>query len=442
MLDIVTLDLNFSLSNENKVFVTKTLWERWDLQPNTLYRIAFGNRRFETLLQPIEGNKTEMLLSTKSVIDLLIPFPKQVQAKICGKEIKVGPLIALFTQAKNKTAMKMFNKLVSSPENTSNYTCLFTINDVNWNSNEIVATFRGKNHYYKQKIPIPDVIYNRVLGRKNEASKKIQKAYINFETHKAKIFNPCFFDKMTIHQILIENNRAAQYLPKTFFTPTYSNIAYLIQQYQTAYLKPKNGLAGRGIYSITKHGDQYILNNENSVSMHKSLVEVLEEIKYPQKSKRYLAQQGIRLIEYKGRKLDFRININKNIENQWVITGIAGKVAGKKSVTTHVRLGGKIYSCDEILAATFDEKAPIIKEAIEKAVINIASAIEDSLNGNLGELGIDIGVDKEGKVWMFEANSKPGRSIFKHPSLKADNQHSINLLYEYAYYLSGFRFKR
>ncbi len=37
--------------------------------------------------------------------------------------------------------------------------------------------------------------------------------------------------------------------------------------------------------------------------------------------------------------------------------------------------------------------------------------IERKSKRRVGELGFDIGIDKSGNIWMFEANAKPGRSI-------------------------------
>ncbi|WP_368784377.1 YheC/YheD family protein, partial [Acinetobacter baumannii] len=34
-------------------------------------------------------------------------------------------------------------------------------------------------------------------------------------------------------------------------------------------------------------------------------------------------------------------------------------------------------------------------------------------HGRLVELGIDIGIDRQGKVWLIEVNSKPGRASFR-----------------------------
>lgn len=91
-----------------------------------------------------------------------------------------------------------------------------------------------------------------------------------------------------------------------------------------------------------------------------------------------------------------------------------------------------------MLTYIFKEKASIIAKDIEEATIKLASAIEFPLNKPIEELRLDIGVGTDGKVWMFEANSLPGRSIFKHPSLKNSDNYSISLLFEYAYYLSNF----
>ncbi|MNN57292.1 Endospore coat-associated protein YheD [compost metagenome] len=42
----------------------------------------------------------------------------------------------------------------------------------------------------------------------------------------------------------------------------------------------------------------------------------------------------------------------------------------------------------------------------------IPAALE-ACNGRMAELGLDLGVDRDGRVWIIEANTKPGRSIFR-----------------------------
>ncbi len=55
---------------------------------------------------------------------------------------------------------------------------------------------------------------------------------------------------------------------------------------------------------------------------------------------------------------------------------------------------------------------------LSEAALNISKALERNMEGIIGEIGFDFGLDRNGHVWLFEANSKPGRSIFKHPQLR------------------------
>lgn len=50
-------------------------------------------------------------------------------------------------------------------------------------------------------------------------------------------------------------------------------------------------------------------------------------------------------------------------------------------------------------------------ETIDQLSANIPIHLESHF-GRLAELGIDFGVDQQGKVWILEVNSKPGRSSF------------------------------
>ena len=64
-------------------------------------------------------------------------------------------------------------------------------------------------------------------------------------------------------------------------------------------------------------------------------------------------------------------------------------------------------------------------EKAKRETIKLAEIIERKSKRRVGELGFDIGIDKSGHIWMFEANAKPGRSIFKHPALKKQGRKSL-----------------
>lgn len=87
-------------------------------------------------------------------------------------------------------------------------------------------------------------------------------------------------------------------------------------------------------------------------------------------------------------------------------------------------------------------KADEVLSKAKQAAIQLAEAIERNQTHHIGELGFDIGIDRKDNIWMFEANSKPGRSIFKHPSLRTEGMATLRHIFEYCVYLSRFRPRR
>ena len=64
------------------------------------------------------------------------------------------------------------------------------------------------------------------------------------------------------------------------------------------------------------------------------------------------------------------------------------------------------------------EECILYNERLSNAALLLSDALDRHVEGIIGEIGFDLGIDRKGEVWLFEANSKPGRSIFTHPELK------------------------
>jgi hypothetical protein len=154
---------------------------------------------------------------------------------------------------------------------------------------------------------------------------------------------------------------------------------------------------------------------------------------------RYVAQQGIRLIEIESCPIDFRFHMHKDGNNRWVVAGIGAKKAGRGSVTTHIKNGGSLMTPEQALARIFGDRASEVLQEAKNVAVKLSEAIERNYSHMLGELGLDIGIDRNGSIWMFEANAKPGRSIFKHPALKDQGRASIEYILDHCLYLSKFR---
>lgn len=295
--------------------------------------------------------------------------------------------------------------------------------------------FRWKKH----TLPLPDVIYNRITYRSVEKSAEVKSLFRMASRYsKVKIFNPSFFSKQGIHRLLKNHPLAKDFLPDTRFSAVKRSITQLLAKHDEVFVKPGDGAEGLGIYKISKAGEGFSCHTERRITHFGNLEDLLTAASTEDWKRRYIVQQGIQLIQYNGRNIDFRVNLNKNIANNWVVSGVAGKAAGSESVTTHVRLGGQVYRCGDILNLVFGERSEEFRIKMESAAVTLAQAIEEEIGKPVGELGLDIGIDQDGRVWMFEANSKPGRSIFRYPGMEEEAAQSINLLFEYSYFLAGF----
>jgi hypothetical protein len=147
----------------------------------------------------------------------------------------------------------------------------------------------------------------------------------------------------------------------------------------------------------------------------------------------YVVQRGIDMLQYRGRKFDVRCLIQKNGCGQWHLTGMGVRVAGVGGVTTHVPAGGYIASLSEVLRYVFGVAAPTITNNLRMAIRDLAPAVERCLGGTYGELSMDLGLDRSGAVWFFEANSKPHK--FDEDSIRLL---SWNRTIAYAACLGGF----
>lgn len=123
-----------------------------------------------------------------------------------------------------------------------------------------------------------------------------------------------------------------------------------------------------------------------------------------------------------------------------MVSAIVAKIAGKGSLTTHVNSGGDTKLLQELFPDS--TKQIQIENKLKHTALQISYALDEQVTGNIGEIGFDIGLDTQENPWLFEANSKPGRTVFQDAKLKEQSELTRQLFYEYAIYLTEHSFAR
>lgn len=300
---------------------------------------------------------------------------------------------------------------------------MFGEQHIDWEQGTMKGYFFQENNWKIIEIPFPNVIYDRLPNRKSERNPKLIKVKERLQKdYLIPWYNPGFFNKLDINERLLQDPKVAEYLPETHPFTSFSVIEAMLSRYGHIYIKPINGSLGLGVHQIIydKKQNDYFCRYQDREGVNRlrkfSTVEGLFKMVFAnQNLDRMLVQQGIHLLRHESRSIDFRVHTNKDDLGNWHVTAIAAKIAGAGSVTTHLRSGGETKTIAEIFS---QDDCELYSEKLSHAALLLSEAIGKNMEGIIGEIGFDLGLDKDGRVWLFEANSKPGRSIFSHPELK------------------------
>ncbi|HZG58456.1 YheC/YheD family protein [Paenibacillus sp.] len=130
------------------------------------------------------------------------------------------------------------------------------------------------------------------------------------------------------------------------------------------------------------------------------------------RGRQYLIQPYLSLTADDGAPFDVRALVQKDGSGRWTLTGAAARVGPKGGLTSNLHGGGSAYAAEDYLLRQFGRaETDRILRRIRRAALTIPPALERG-HGPLLELGVDFGVDRGGRVWVLEVNSKPGRTSF------------------------------
>ncbi|REE82673.1 YheC/D-like protein [Paenibacillus taihuensis] len=451
-MSLTSCHVHFSPSSERIVYVSGSLLKSLKLAGKKTIQLKLGHESITASVKTIERQGHHLYLSAGVRQSIRVPKAGSI-SYIQGEEneIQLGPLIGVLTDGGRSSESPFgsrsgyIRQLLRMGERKA-YFFAFTPRDVNWNQGTINGYFlNSTGGWYRKVVPLPDVVYNRLPSRIAETTSTIMSLRERFIRKGVPFFNWSFFNKSDVYKLLDKDVEALEHLPESVTNPRSEKIKEMLENHQFIYFKPTAGSLGIGIYRLTYHpkrgyfaryrrgGTNVLLRFTNFNSLMRML-----ETRHGSGLGRYVSQQGVRLIEIDGCPIDFRFHMHKNGSNQWVPVGIGAKKAGRGSVTTHIKNGGQLLTPEQALGRAFGERADEMLTKAKEVSVKLSEAIERNFPHTLGELGLDIGIDKDGEVWMFEANAKPGRSIFSHPQLRAQGRESVNHILEHCMYLSKF----
>lgn len=318
---------------------------------------------------------------------------------------------------------------------------VFTPQDVNRAKKQVLAHCYNlkTKRWYRSWLPLPFTIFDRCRYQPNARFRQLQRFRATFPH--LNYLNRPLANKWGTHQALSDNVNIRPHLPATRLYESDAALWPFLSKYASVFLKPINGTGGRGIIRLRHTGRRYVLQGRDEQrhiirKQFDNKQQLKSFLKRWTKNKRLIIQQGIDLFLNDGRVHDFRLLMQKNGKGAWEMTGCAGRIGAKRSITSNLHGGGKAIAMHELLKKRFsaDEKAGSIQRQMERLSMLVVNEVEQKL-GKICELALDIAVDRSGHPWLLEINPKPSRQVFAKIGEKETYETALRRPLEYALWL-------
>lgn len=266
---------------------------------------------------------------------------------------------------------------------------------------------KGKYMYGKHNIP--SVIHNRSMSFSKSAKQRL--AWLNKTRF---VFNAkTRYSKYDIHKLL--RDRYAAHLPVTVRYAK-RQLHRMMAKFDGLFLKPVSGSVGEGILQLSKlsSGTWKLKRRGKTVTGSPNKIRAI--VHRAIGHKRYLIQQTIPLAKYKGKPYDIRVTLQRGANGDWELVGMFGKVARKGSSITNVARGGTARRTDALFRHSFPYPA-LVAANVRQLSLAMTRHLATKLK-RLADVGLDMGVDGSGKVYLIEMNARDQRYGFKQAGMR------------------------
>jgi UDP-N-acetylmuramoyl-tripeptide--D-alanyl-D-alanine ligase len=167
----------------------------------------------------------------------------------------------------------------------------------------------------------------------------------------------------------------------------------VIKKYGEVVVKPSEGCQGDDVYFVSGAEIPAI---------------ILDKIS----KEEFIVQPYINCRTKDGKAFDFRLHVQKNSMGKWVSAKIYPRTAQGDSIVCNISSGGCTGDLNAFLVREFGKEHFNVRKSMESFSLQLAAHMDkiqrELYDEELDELGIDIGIDKGGKIWIYEVNWRPG----------------------------------
>jgi YheC/D like ATP-grasp len=287
----------------------------------------------------------------------------------------------------------------------------FTSKGVNFNKRIITGYQYEAGEWLMRDFPFPDVIMNIVgpiTKKQGDIYHRLKKEipFTSFPTG----------TKLSVYNRIKKDGRFKDYLIPYKRLKQPIEVLSFLAKHQNIIIKPISGHHGNQVIRVEKGEQNYILHDGERKEMNQ--LELLDYMAGVLKNTKMLMQKFISCKRKTGETYDIRLHAQKDGTGKWKNTMIYPKIGATKKVATNLGQGGQITILKNFLENEFEDEAFNIQRQIEVFSIQFVKHFDELYKHVFDEIGIDIGLDAEGRIWIYEVNWRPGQMFFESKAAK------------------------
>jgi hypothetical protein len=437
-------------SNEQTILLSESIVRRLRIPTERTVQLRCGSIKLKVNVMTV-STRSELRISHNLALQCGFssqPITLRLAFHTASQTIRIGPVIGVMLNRITNTPGRRFGiittfcrELTDACRNEGALVYFFTPDDIRSSQSSIEGWAMGPPEY-RASFPVPDVIYNRLPSRKLDNEPNLQQFLKSAKSQwHTSIFNEKYLDKTEVFQALRHHIGSTRYLPESHACQGSAQLRSMCAKYGVVFLKPITGSLGKGILRISRTRSGYQISSSSVVGVtnreFSNLNALVTAISGKMRTGKFQVQQGLNLIEVGGRPVDFRALVQKNISNRWKVTSIVARTAGNNRFVSNVAQGGTVGAVGQTVSkSNISKNKTGVSTRLRQAALTIASGIDTHIPYHFGELGIDLALDQDGRVWLLEVNSKPSKNDSSTLTESAIRP-SVRQVVQYARYLVG-----
>ncbi|HET7656978.1 MAG TPA: YheC/YheD family protein [Bacillales bacterium] len=285
---------------------------------------------------------------------------------------------------------------------------------------------------------IPDILYDRCFYSTKE-SFKTNAPIVEWLKHRTLFLGYGLPNKWKVHEVFRTNPYLNHYTIDTVRAVTANAILNELSKRNTVLIKPESGSQGKGIFVVEKEGKGFVVSTDRRGKISQKAFPDSTVLKHwlnlQLRQTAFLVQPYLPLRTADNQPFDVRIVMQRDGEGKWIERGRGIRVGKKGGIAANLHNEGELMDYDRWLKKLPRMKRSYLKTELASITERVPKQLEESF-GPLFEIGLDLGIDRDGAIWILEANSKPGhRTIVE--SGKISRQQLAEAPLRYGIYLLG-----